>query len=54
MSDHYISALTNDFEIGLKAMEKMFALIEGDTDMVQMKVPVDFTADEGAKENVQF
>ncbi len=54
MSDHYISALTNDFEIGLKAMEKMFALIEGDTDMVQMKVPVDFTADEGAKENVRF
>lgn len=45
-SDHYISALTNDVEIGLKAMEKMFSLIEGSTETVQIKVPVDFTTKE--------
>lgn len=49
-SDHYISALTNDLEIGLKAMEKMLALIEGSSETIRIRVPVDFTTSE-RKEN---
>lgn len=43
-TDRFISALTNDFEIGLTAIKKLLALIEGENGTIQIKVPVDFTA----------
>ena len=41
-TDHFISALTNDFEIGSVAITRLLALIEGKTQHVQVRIPVDF------------
>ena len=42
-TDRFVAAQTNDFEIGIKAIEKLLALIEGNNKTVQIKVPVNFT-----------
>lgn len=42
-TDSFISAYTNDFEIGKAALEMLIARIEGNDEPVQVRIPVNFT-----------
>ena len=45
-TDRFITALTNDYEIGVTALEKLVARIEGGKEPVQLKIPVTFAFSE--------
>ena len=45
-ADRFITALTNDYEIGVTALEKLVARIEGGKEPIQLKIPVTFAFSE--------